>query len=338
MKSHSINNLDLLKNILIDPVSKKKLDVVKENDGTEYFKTVNQDSYYIKDGVINLFLNHDDDKLNLVQSEFYNEIKFPNYDGMEDFSALIKKGEKSIFGAMLDREIPMNVKVLEAGCGTGQMSLFLSRFGREIFGIDLSIGSLKLAQKFKKENDLNNVHLMKMNLNNLFFPNDYFDVIISNGVLHHTSDPKKSFEHLTKYLKKDGIIIIGLYHRYGRLWTNIRQLLIKYFGNKLKYLDVRNYSNNFSKGKRKAWFNDQYKNPKESSHTYSEVLSWFDDKNIDFLSSIPFSFPNGLHNEKVFDRKDRESKAIIFPIELFQMFSPSQIREGGFFVMIGKKK
>ena len=41
MKSHSINNLDLLKNILIDPISKKKLDVVKENDGTEYFKTVN---------------------------------------------------------------------------------------------------------------------------------------------------------------------------------------------------------------------------------------------------------------------------------------------------------
>tara|TARA_B100000787_G_C15923771_1_gene177756 strand:+ start:267 stop:485 length:219 start_codon:yes stop_codon:yes gene_type:complete len=55
------------------------------------------------------------------------------------------------------------------------------------------------------------------------------------------------------------------------------------------------------------------------------------------LSSIPFSFPNGLHNEKLFDRKDRESKAKIFPIELFQMFSPSQIREGGFFVMIGKK-
>ena len=38
--------------------------------------------------------------------------------------------------------------VLEVGCGTGQLSLFLSRYNREIFSIDLSKGSLNLGEKF----------------------------------------------------------------------------------------------------------------------------------------------------------------------------------------------
>ena len=42
----------------------------------------------------------------------------------------------------------MGADVLEAGCGTGQMSIYLSRYGRRIFGIDLSEGSLIEAKKF----------------------------------------------------------------------------------------------------------------------------------------------------------------------------------------------
>ena len=283
------DHIKKLSNFLIDPVSNEKLNFIQENNEI-YFETKEKSRYYIKKNIPDFFLNHNNDELNLIQSEFYNDVKFPNYDGMEDFGTLLQKAEKSIFGAKLDNEIPMNASVLEAGCGTGQMSLSLSRFGRTIFGVDLSLGSLELAEKFRQNNDINNVYLMKMNLNNLFFKKDFFDVIISNGVLHHTSKPKESFEHLVQYLKKNGFIVIGLYHKYGRIWTNIRQFLIKYFGDGFKFLDRRNIGSDFSEGKKKAWFNDQYKNPKESSHTYSEVLLWFEENNIEFISSIPFSF------------------------------------------------
>ena len=75
-----------------------------------------------------------------------------------------------------------------------------------------------------------------MNILENFFK-EYFDVIISNGVLHHTAVPYKSFCELTKLLKKDGIIVIGLYHKYGRLITYFKQFVFKIFhlivGNKL---------------------------------------------------------------------------------------------------------
>ena len=34
----------------------------------------------------------------------------------------------------LDDEIPHRAEILEAGCGTGQLSIALSRFGRRIHG------------------------------------------------------------------------------------------------------------------------------------------------------------------------------------------------------------
>jgi len=324
-----------LDNILIDPKKKTSL---KYNDSKNSFETEDQYQFNIDNGVPNFFKD-DGEKLSLIQSKFYNEVMFPNYDDIDDFSNLIDKTEKSWFAKKLDDEIKMFSKVLEVGCGTGQMSIFLSRFKRQIFAIDLSSGSLNLAENFRKKNNIENVFFLRMSVFNLFFKKDFFDVIVSNGVLHHTANPKLAFEELTKYLKKDGYIVIGLYHKYGRIFTKIRQFLIKIFGNFFKFLDRRTVDKKYSKGKRFAWFMDQYKNPKESTHTFLEVSGWFKNANIELVSSIPFSYPNNsLSNSKLFEKRENNPKLTVLFSEIIQTFSPQQIREGGFFIMIGKKK
>ena len=84
---------------------------------------------------------------------------------------------------------------------------------------------------------------------------------------------------------------------------------------------------------------DQYKNPKESSHTFNEVLNWFNEANIEFVSSIPFSFPgNSLFNKKLLSKNKVQPKFELLLDELSQSFVPHQIKEGGFFIMIGRKK
>ena len=64
-----------------------------------------------------------------------------------------------------------------------------------------------------------------MNLNTKFINNDFlkynnkkkFDLVSSIGVLHHTHDCLKSLKIvIKKYLKKDGYLFLGLYHKYGR--------------------------------------------------------------------------------------------------------------------------
>ena len=226
----------------------KKETFLKYNNSQNCFETKSKNSFDIINGIPNFFKD-DSEKLSLIQSKFYNEVKFPNYDEIDDFGSLLEKSEKSTFFKKLDKEITMFSKVLEVGCGTGQLSLFLSRYQRQIFSIYLSIGSLELGENFRKKNNIENLFFLRMSLFNLFFKEKFFDVIISNGVLHHTANPKSAFIELTKYLKKDGYIIIGLYHRYGRIYTKIRQLLIKIFGDSFKFLDKKTLDKYSSKKK-----------------------------------------------------------------------------------------
>ena len=302
---------------LINPISLNKLNTNEIN----FFS-----------GIPDLYFD-DLNSLTLKQSKFYNDVVFPNFDDIEDFGSLLYKSLKSVFVSKLDNEIPYHSEILEAGCGTGQLSIALSRYNRRIHSIDLSKGSLIEGKKFIDKNDKKNVQFYRMNIFNLCFPNNFFDIIISNGVLHHTHNPELAFNKLSEKLKPGGIIIIGLYHKYGRIVQNIRQYFIKKFGEKLKFID-RRFSDLDSEKKQYAWFKDQYYNPQESKHSFSEVINWFKKNNIEFINSIPFSFNV---NDKIFDKKSILNKNILFFKEISLMFDPTQIYEGGFFVMIGKK-
>tara|TARA_B100000809_G_scaffold161517_1_gene158820 strand:- start:127 stop:1068 length:942 start_codon:yes stop_codon:yes gene_type:complete len=305
---------------IINPDSKKEINF-NENFEYKFFKDI--PDLFLEDG----------NSLTKIQSDFYNDVKFPNYDNVEDFGSLLDKSRRSIFVKKLDDEIPMGSNILEAGCGTGQMSIVLSRYARQIYGIDLSKGSLIEAKQFINSNDIKSVHLFRMNIFKLFFEENTFDVIISNGVLHHTYNPKLAFSKLVRVLKPGGIIVIGLYHRYGRIIQKIRQSLIKNFGDSFKFLDKR-FREKISDKKKYAWFLDQYKNPSETTHTYLEVLNWFKDENIEFLSSIPFDFNP---ENKLFQKREAKNRFEIFLKEISLAFNLKQISEGGFFVMIGKK-
>ena len=305
---------------ITDPNSKKEINF-NEKTGHKFFNDI--PDLFIEDG----------NSLTKTQSDFYNDVKFPNYDDVEDFGSLLDKSRRSIFGKKLDDEIPMGSNILEAGCGTGQMSIALSRYARQVYGIDLSKGSLIEAKKFIDSNNINSVHLFRMNIFKLFFEENTFDIVISNGVLHHTYDPKLAFSKLVHVLKPGGIIVIGLYHKYGRTIQKVRQNLIKIFGDNFKFLDQR-FRERISYKKKYAWFLDQYKNPSETTHTYSEVLNWFKDENIEFLSSIPFDFNN---EKKLFKKRKAKNNFEIFFDEISLVLNSRQISEGGFFVMIGRK-
>jgi SAM-dependent methyltransferase len=230
---------------------------------------------------------------------------------------------------------PVALAVTLDGCGTGQLSNFLSRYNRTIIGTDLSLNSLKLANNFRKANSIENVFFLQMNLFKPCFNDDTFDAVISNGCLHHTSDPKRAFHTIAKLAKKDGLIVIGLYHKNGRLFTNFRQHVFKILNNKFKFLDPRNIDKNLSSSKKYAWYMDQYKNPKEYSYKFKEILEWFEESNVEYLSSIPFhAFDK---NFQLLAKKQKPNNFMIFLKELSITFDLNQIKEGGFFIMIGRR-
>jgi len=312
-------------------------------DDSEINYDENKDCFHSKNrkfekinNITDLFVSEkNSDKITIKQESFYEDIKFPNYNGLETYGDLLDKSNKQgHLASILDKYIAFNSKILEVGCGTGQLSLFLKRFNRIICGIDLSIPSLTLAEEFRLRNQIENVFFAKMNIFNLQFKNEIFDYVISNGVLHHTYNTEVAFSKILKPLKKGGYVIIGLYHKYGRLYTNVRQKLIQNFGEGFKFLDKRTTDTKISKEKRYAWLRDQYKNPHETSHTLNEVKGWFEKHNIEYISSIPFDKFD--KDKNIFNCKNKNHKFLKLK-EISLIFSLRQINEGGFFVIIGKK-
>lgn len=293
--------------------------------------------YNIDNGVPLLFLPgkcSGDDVTGKVKL-FYEETPFPNYEDMENVGDLIKKAERGIFAKLLNEQIPFNCNVLEIGCGTGQLSNFLGIAQRQVIGTDMCLNSIKLANDFKVRSHLDNVDFYQMNLFKPCFREESFHVVICNGVLHHTNNPFEGFRTISRLVKKNGYIIIGLYNRFGRLITNARQAVFKITNDSFKFLDPRLRNREIGNTRKSAWFKDQYKHPHESKHTYGEVLDWFDKTDYEFINSIPKICSTFQANERLFRKNSKGNKLYRFITQLNLFFKGSH--EGGFFIMIGRR-
>lgn len=268
---------------------------------------------------------------------FYEETPFPNYDDFDSIQSLEEKAECSLFARMLNQQIPKNARVIEIGCGTGQLTNYLSICGRKVIGIDITENSLKLAQDFSQRFGLSS-EFIQMDLFDLTFPEESFDFVICSGVLHHTRDTREGFKAISKLVKPDGFILIGLYNTYGRLLTNARQHIFRLTGGKWKEkLDSHLAEPSMNERKKQAWFQDQYQHPCERKHTFGEVLHWFNEVGFDFMSGIPATslFDSFGEGTKLF-QTHRRGSAIEHSIIQFQLFLHGA-KEGGFFILIGRK-
>ena len=272
-------------------------------------------------------------------TEFYKITPFPNYKDDDDKQSILEKGNRNILASQFKKFIGYNKKVLEVGCGTGQLSIFFSiGNNNEIVGFDPTIQSLNLAKSFVEKNEIKNIEFVNADIFDDVLVDDYFDFIWCSGVLHHTKNPYQAFEVISKSLKRDGYILLGLYNKIGRIRTILRKYLSKIFG--LKFLEIfdptlKNLK--ISDAERKSWIKDQYLHPIESLHTLDEVLDWFKKNDIEYINSIPscdFEFSQDYND--LFVKKSRGNLYSRIINQFFMIFNKLG-SDGGLFIVIGKK-
>ena len=331
--------MEVINNLLICPACHNENLSLVDNE----LNCLNCDKYYhIKDNIPLMFLpnewNNSKYDVTEIVNKFYNQTPFPNYKDMEDINSLVKKSERGYYGKFLNEQIPFNVNILEVGCGTGQLANFLGLASRNVFGTDICFNSLQLAEKFRFKNNITNTKFYQMNLFKPIFPEKSFHLVICQGVLHHTSDLYLGFQSICKLVKNRGYIIIGLYNKYGRIITDIRRFLFNVTGDNFKFLDPRLRNKDMGESKRMAWFKDQYKHPHESKHTIGEVIKWLDLNNFEFVNAIPKMKPFSpvTINEKLFQFRSKGNFIDHFIVQISSMVNG--YKEGGLFIIIGKKK
>jgi 23S rRNA (guanine745-N1)-methyltransferase len=132
-----------------------------------------------------------------------NSKKFKKYE----FSGLGKlvTGKKPNFFMYLKKFANKKFRALDLGCGSGELTLKLSPFFKEIIGIDPFEDYIKTARKQKKKTDIKNVIFKVADGKNLPFGDKNFDIVFSSrGPL---SANKSFLRESFRVLKKEGLMI-----------------------------------------------------------------------------------------------------------------------------------
>ena len=290
-----------------------------------------------KNGIFSLTIKDTETK---KVTDFYSKTPFPNYKDNDDKQTILDKGNRNILARKFKNFIGFKKNVLEVGCGTGQLSIYFSiGSNNNIVGFDPTLDSLKLAKNFAIKNEISNIDFVNADIFDDVLVDNYFDFIWCNGVLHHTKDPYKAFQIVSKSLKKEGYILVGLYNKIGRLRTILRKYISKLFGIKfIEIFDPTLKNLKVSDEERKSWIQDQYFHPIESLHTLDEVLKWFKNNNIEYINSIPSSdFEFSQNYDELFKKNSVGTFYSRIINQIFMIFNRLG-SDGGLFVVIGKKK
>ena len=76
-----------------------------------------------------------------------------------------------------------NSRILDAGSMWGGLTIPVAQYCGEIFAVDKTIETLSLLRIRAEQMGFKNIHVVASSLQHLPFPDDYFDMVILNGVL-----------------------------------------------------------------------------------------------------------------------------------------------------------
>ncbi len=136
---------------------------------------------------------------------------------MEDYSEHMKiklgREYRTLVKEILERfEIPKNGKILEIGPGPGWIGIWLlkERPDLTLHGLEPSDDMRRVAGKNAEKENLS-YHITYINgyVENMEMIEDKtYDLIFSNGSLHHWEDPPKGFKEISRVLKDDGSFLL----------------------------------------------------------------------------------------------------------------------------------
>ncbi len=133
--------------------------------------------------------------------EFFDEVERQRYTEYAPWMPSVM-GFKEFKGARL----------LEIGCGMGTDLLQFARGGALCTGVDLTPRSIEITRHRFRLYQMAGDFLITDG-ERLPFADESFDVVYSNGVLHHTPDTSGAVREIHRVLKPGGTAKVMLYHR-----------------------------------------------------------------------------------------------------------------------------
>lgn len=147
------------------------------------------------------------EKWNDVYTTRFGGMWYPS-EGFVKFTARYLKRRVGI--DLFDTKKEVN-RILDAGCGAGRHVIYFAEQGFEVYGVDIEQKAIELGKAWLTKEDLK-AELRLGDIKELPFKNDYFDVVISYGVLDHIlfSEAKLAMEEIKRVIAPDGYVFMNL--------------------------------------------------------------------------------------------------------------------------------
>ena len=124
------------------------------------------------------------------------------------YDLMMESVDYDIFVDIVKKHIPIDKTILDAGCGTGNVSIPLKKLGYNVVGIDNSTDMLTICMDKQVECGIN----FPIYDNNIEedLGTELFDSVISFLDVINYVDYKKAFKNIYNVLKKGGIFIFDV--------------------------------------------------------------------------------------------------------------------------------
>ncbi|QDZ39230.1 class I SAM-dependent methyltransferase [Euhalothece natronophila Z-M001] len=210
-----------------------------------------------------------------------------------------------------------DIRILDAGCGTGVGTEYLVHLNPEasVIGIDISPEALKVAQeRCQRSGGADRVTFQEMNVEQAHTLEGQFEMINCVGVLHHLPDPVAGIKALASKLAPGGIMHIFVYGELGRWEVRLMQNAIALLqpndyqegvniGRKL--FEILPENNRIVKREKERWaldnqrdacFADMYVHPQEIDYNINTLFDLIKESWLDFVG---FSNPQFWQLERL---------------------------------------
>lgn len=112
--------------------------------------------------------------------------------------------------------VPRGAKVLDVGCGPGELVLSLAKRGYDIWAVDISPAMVEKARMLLQANCRQLSDRISVgDVEDLTFEDNFFDVVVAAGVIEYQRDDEKSLLEMKRVVKPGGYIILNVTNKYA---------------------------------------------------------------------------------------------------------------------------